>query len=399
MRLEGTLDAFGLPDVLQLLSSTGKTGALRLRPTAGGTGVVRVVDGTVSAASPDIGRQALARRLVGAGLVPDDTLAAAVERAKAERETGLVRAIVDAAGLEGDAVLQVAADQIIDAFCELLRWTEGEFSFHADDVDTDGLGVRLLVTEVLAESRRRIESWPALSAAAPPAERVLALALSPDDDPVLNREEWGLLALVDGVRSVAEVTALAGRGVHAVGATLAGLVGRGLLVDTAVGDGGLTALLRRQDLLSSTETTPVSSPRVPATTPMPGPSGVDVPSPRAGTDVSGDGATAGGATADGATADGATAERATADGATAERATAEVPASDGPPAAVPAGASAAEARLGGGGSRQLDPAQAVHGNVAMQLDAPPKPVTLPEQGDSFVTKSLLLRLINGVQEL
>ena len=36
MNLEGSLDAFGLPDVFALLAITGKTGGLHLRGTAVG---------------------------------------------------------------------------------------------------------------------------------------------------------------------------------------------------------------------------------------------------------------------------------------------------------------------------------------------------------------------------
>ena len=47
MRLEGTLDAFSLPDIFQLLSYTKKTGTLHLR-REGQHGVVHVRDGAVT---------------------------------------------------------------------------------------------------------------------------------------------------------------------------------------------------------------------------------------------------------------------------------------------------------------------------------------------------------------
>ena len=80
MRLEGTLDAFSLPDIFQLLSFTKKTGALHLR-RGDVHGVVHFAAGAVTGASADQGRQALGRRLVGAGHVSDDALTQAVERA------------------------------------------------------------------------------------------------------------------------------------------------------------------------------------------------------------------------------------------------------------------------------------------------------------------------------
>ena len=75
MRLEGTLDAFSLPDIFQLLSFTKKTGALHLR-RGDVHGVVFFAAGAVTGASADQGRQALGRRLVGAGHVSDEALIA-----------------------------------------------------------------------------------------------------------------------------------------------------------------------------------------------------------------------------------------------------------------------------------------------------------------------------------
>ena len=77
MKLEGSLDAFSLPDIFQLLSYTKKTGGLRLAH-AGGHGVVYFTDGAVTGASAERARQSLARRVVGLGLVTDEQLSEAV---------------------------------------------------------------------------------------------------------------------------------------------------------------------------------------------------------------------------------------------------------------------------------------------------------------------------------
>ena len=68
MRFEGTLDAFSLPDIFQLLSFTKKTGTLHLRRDAA-HGAIHLREGAVTGARADIGRQELGRRMLGAGLV------------------------------------------------------------------------------------------------------------------------------------------------------------------------------------------------------------------------------------------------------------------------------------------------------------------------------------------
>ena len=63
VKLEGSLDAFSLPDIFQLLSFTKKSGGLHLRRAAT-HGCVHFRDGAVTGATSDDGRQALARRIL-----------------------------------------------------------------------------------------------------------------------------------------------------------------------------------------------------------------------------------------------------------------------------------------------------------------------------------------------
>ncbi|HSP37909.1 MAG TPA: DUF4388 domain-containing protein [Frankiaceae bacterium] len=253
MRLEGTLDAFGLPDILQLLAFTRKTGVLQLKaPPA--AGLVRVRDGAICAASSDSSREMLARRVVGAGLVGDDALQSAVRTAIAG-ERGVVAALLAGGALDVDAVVALSAEQATDAVGELLRWTSGEFSFVVED-DPDALPLQLAVDEVVAEGQRRLAVWAELTAVIPSADIALALAVAPAEEPRCSREEWGLLALVDGSRTVAEMVALLGRSEFGVMRSLAALVSRGLLVVPGASGpgGGFAELERRQAMLAALET-------------------------------------------------------------------------------------------------------------------------------------------------
>lgn len=263
MRLEGTLDAFSLPDIFQLLSSTKKTGALHLRRAAseGGPqrhGVVHVRDGEVTGARGDAARQELARRLVGTGLVDDEALAQAVEQLAHDPGTGLARLLVERADLEPDAVVRVAAEQIADAVFDLLRWPDGEFAFLVDEVDVDDLDARLPVEPLVAEGRRRLETFSAVVEQVPAAHSVLRLAPAAPPELAVAPQEWALLALVDGRRTVADLVGLSGQGEYAVVTALAALVGRGLLI-TEPGD---DRLLRRHQLLSALEGVVVPPERV-----------------------------------------------------------------------------------------------------------------------------------------
>src|SRR5689334_357662 len=232
MRLEGTLDAFSLPDIFQLLSYTKKTGALHLRRVAGSGGeahgVVHLRDGAVTGARADIRRQALGRRIVGAGVVDDRALGEAVSRVQADPSCGLARALADAGSLSEEFGRALAAEQAADAVFELLRWPDGEFAFVVDELDPDDLGASVSVEDVVAEGQRRMQTWA--EADMPAAEAVVSLAPALSADPTLTRDEWSLLSLVDGRRTVADLVVLSGRGDYVVVSALAGLIERGLLV-------------------------------------------------------------------------------------------------------------------------------------------------------------------------
>jgi hypothetical protein len=257
VNLEGSLDAFGLPDVVSLLASTGKSGALCLRRVdpAGSPveGVVWFRDGRVSAAVSDRSRASLVRRVVGSGAVDDTALRQAVARAVGGG-VGVARALLEAGAVEPELMRQAATDQIVDAVFDLLRWPEGDFGFDQSMTDLDDVGVLLEPTQVLAEAQARSEAWTQLSALVPGLDTVLAVPVVLHHDPEVSRDEWALLALVDGRRHVRDLVELTGCGEFAVTTTLAHLVQRGLLhVKDAATPDHVSVVERRMSLLASVE--------------------------------------------------------------------------------------------------------------------------------------------------
>ena len=256
MNLEGSLDAFGLRDLFLLLAGTAKSGVLRLTHDgeAGTTrGVVRFSGGEVSGASADISRLALARRLVGIGAVDDTALAAAVGVATAGGP-GVVRGLLEAGALDPAVLREAATEQTVDAVCELLRWHTGEFSFDLDATDGDDVGVRLPVAEVVSLADARDTAWTEVAAVIPSPDAVLSLPVTLPEDPVLTRDEWSLVALVDGRRTVEDLVLITGAGRFRVASMLAALVGRGLVqVGAGARDDHAGAVQRRLAVLARAE--------------------------------------------------------------------------------------------------------------------------------------------------
>ena len=266
MKLEGSLDAFSLPDIFQLLSFTKKTGALHLAHD-GCDGVVFFTGGQVTGASADGSRQPLARRLIGSSAVDDAALGAAVERAGNGEGVGIVKALLEAGTVEEELLRTAVEDQSVDAVFDLLRWLDGDFAFVVDEGNPDDVGVTLKVESVLAESESRRESWETVSQVVPSPTAVLNMPVVLPDDPRITRDEWALLALVDGRRTVSDLVDLTGCGQYAVVSTLAGLVERSLLDVREDGEDHVRVVVRRQQLLAPLETAAVIPGLLPAAEP------------------------------------------------------------------------------------------------------------------------------------
>jgi hypothetical protein len=250
MRFEGSLDTFSLSDIVTLVATTRKSGALHVT-CEGRHGLLRFADGALAGGSSDVSRQTLVRRLIGAGLVGDDALSDAASRVVGTR-VGLVRALRDDGAVDAQVLSDAAGEHVVDAVFDLLHWADGDFSFALGEPDADGLELSWPADQVISEARRRLEVWEQLGDAAPSPEAVLSLApVPPATVPEIGAREWSLLAFVDGRRTVAEIAELTGQGVYGVVTGLAGLVDQGL-VRAETGD-VVASLVRRQQLLAPWE--------------------------------------------------------------------------------------------------------------------------------------------------
>ena len=136
--LQGTLDTFGLGDVLTLLASTGKTGRLRLDGDRG-TGSLWFDSGEVVSAT--------------AGNVPGDS-------------------------------------ELTDVLFELLRFGHGEFTFGIGEAVADP-GPPQAVQPLLAGATEMLVEWRELTAVVPSLVHQVALVADlVDDQVVLDRDQW-----------------------------------------------------------------------------------------------------------------------------------------------------------------------------------------------------------------
>jgi hypothetical protein len=227
--LSGSLSEFSLAEVLSLLGMGGRTARMQVT-CADAVGTVHLVDGRISSATADSARAGLLRGVVAALPVPADDLAQAL---LAEAP---VRSLVDSGVVDREGAQQVASEHCTEAVGEMLDWTSGEFAVWVGSQDPADIGVRLDVHELVAAARERAQEWHDLRAALPEPDSVLALVPDVAQAPVVDREDWAVLARIDGRRTLAEVLAAQGASPLAAGNRLVQLLGRGL-VAVRVGGG------------------------------------------------------------------------------------------------------------------------------------------------------------------
>ena len=177
MALQGTIDSFPLIDVLQLLSSSSKTGRLELVGDRG-RGALWVTDGQLVAGS-------LASRPVG-------NPAAAV--------------------------------------WELLRFSDGSFEFLADEQPTvDGFEPASMDSAV-GQATSMFDEWSDIEKRVPNLESVVSLSTSlPGEDVRLTADDWAIIAMSGPAPTVGDVIARLDQEEFEGSRRIAEMVDRGLL--------------------------------------------------------------------------------------------------------------------------------------------------------------------------
>ena len=255
--LEGDLGDFTLPDILQLLAFTSKTGRLSLQ-REGTVGRVDMEGGRLLDASTDAGRLPLARRLLGAGHVDWDALQdLLVERTELASGLDLAAALAEAEALDATALQELVHEQSVDALFDLLRWDRGSFRFDAEHPVERPAALPAIgwsVDDLLEEATRRLEDWPDVEERTGPGEAVVTIG-RPDGDAGANitADGWALLALTDGRRTVDELISLSGQGEYRTRRTLGELAEIGVVMIGAAEPSPIDRLLRAHQALAELE--------------------------------------------------------------------------------------------------------------------------------------------------
>lgn len=221
MALRGTLRDFSLGEILQLISFQRKTGVLTVEGEED-TVSVSFLDGKVVAADSLKRRfeNRLGNLLVRAGKLTPEVLSGVLEEQKRlEQRIGFVlinRGIVTPQDLQ--AALRT---QILNLIYRLFRWRDGRYYFSQEkSVEYEVDHFTPVATEnILMEAARMSDEWPLIQSRIPSLDLVFRRApgteklevVSEDDEKMpgtlaVSPEEAIVWKLIDGKRSVTEIT-------------------------------------------------------------------------------------------------------------------------------------------------------------------------------------------------
>lgn len=133
MAIEGTLDEFRLPDILQMVAQQGKTGILTVQGESTIVAVSFLGGRVVSADSlEETVEDRLGEVLVREGMLSQASFAEVVEKQR-DGEGRLVDLLVDGGYLLRDEVLDSLRLQTTELLRQILTWERGEFKFYGND--------------------------------------------------------------------------------------------------------------------------------------------------------------------------------------------------------------------------------------------------------------------------
>jgi len=209
MALQGNLDDFSLPEILQLIAVQQKSGVLKL--TAGDEVAVIFFEGGKVVSTRDRRRNSkdpLKPFLVKTGRITDPQLRQ-VETIEAESRRELTDILLSGNYLTGEQLTHAVEDQIQDTLHQLLTWKTGAYHFSGDarTVPKFAVNVRMNTEGLLMESMRRIDELARYKEELSSPAMVLrpkALAVPPKE---MTDAERRVLPLIDGLRPIRDIIA------------------------------------------------------------------------------------------------------------------------------------------------------------------------------------------------
>jgi hypothetical protein len=207
--LQGNIEKFTLPEIFQLIAASRKSGTLGIQRDDSIVMIYfeagEIIYGYGPRQTFHLGQLLKQRGLISAEQLDEAvTIQGQTENTKRLGEILIDRKFIDRADLE-----KVIREQVEELLYSLLSWQTGSFKFYEEQFPTDEeITVRLSVENVILEGLRRLDEWNLIKDTLPDFDAVYTISASQGGRSravTLEADEWNLMALVDGQRSINQI--------------------------------------------------------------------------------------------------------------------------------------------------------------------------------------------------
>jgi len=211
--LQGNIERFTLPEIFQLVSSGRKTGTLGIQCN---DDIVMVYfkDGSVVYGYGPRKTHHLGRMLVDRHRITPRQLDEAIKEQSDESSGGrrLGQILIDKTYIDRKDLEDVIRRQVEELIYSLMSWDHGSFKFYENQFPTrEEVTIKLSTENVVLEGLRRLDEFTRAKDFLPDLTTVFALVPAQPGqirDISLEPEEWNILALIDGHRSIEKIVSI-----------------------------------------------------------------------------------------------------------------------------------------------------------------------------------------------
>lgn len=206
MNLQGDFEGLTLASILQLLCNDQKTGILTV---TNGEENSRVFfdQGTIVYATSPLKQARLGFLLQNAGVISGRQLSKCLAYAR-ENKLHLGKVLVQKGYISQDTLKKYNTKQVEAILYDLLLWEKGKFEYKDARLNlTNMIVTQLNPMKLILEASRRIDELSVLRKVIPSDKLVFKMSgkVHSKEEIKLNANEWRVLSLIDGTRSVRQV--------------------------------------------------------------------------------------------------------------------------------------------------------------------------------------------------
>ena len=239
--LQGSLDEFGLIEILQMMGLGNMTGALHLRRSDGRTGIIYVYDGMLATCTElNTDALTLGHVLQQLGMATDEQLDGAYGL-QTQNPLGkrIGELLVEYRVITPEQLNDALRTQVLWTVRELAQWKEGTYEFlPGEHLPDETIPLRIDVTRVLMEVLRFTQEWEELQPYLPDGMRTrLEMAFDIPRGPLLRFDvnTWRAISRVNTYRTIRNIASAIRQPELEVARVLAPQVERALLVPVESG--------------------------------------------------------------------------------------------------------------------------------------------------------------------